>query len=346
MLNVVEDYIESASPVTSSNVREKNFTSLSTATLRNELNALEAMGYLKQLHTSSGRVPTDKGYRYFANAIMAEVPMDKTILDEIHQIFINRTGYLGDVVNEIADTLSKLTNYPTVVKLNGLDKLIVKTVKIVPLLTGQALLLVETPSGVIHNFMNSKPDVPPQTFVDASNFLTRTFSGQSLMDMVKNIDSYKVSMANQISEFADIFDRIIESLKGLSDKVVENNGFSAKGELKLLNNPEYRDVDKAKRVIDAINNPEELAQIFEGEQSQDVTFKIGKEIPVKDLQECAIVSADYIVDGKSVASIGIIGPQRMDYARIAGALKFVAGEFANLKLIDTTAKGDDNIDEK
>ena len=343
---MVEDYIQSASPVTSSNVRAKNFTNLSTATLRNELNALEAMGYLRQLHTSSGRVPTDKGYRYFVNAIMADVPMDKEVLDEIHQIFTNRTGYLGDVVNEIADTLSKLTNYPAVVKLNGLEKLEVKTVKIVPLLTGQALLLVETGSGVIHNFMNSIEGVPPQTYVDASNFLTNTFAGHSLLDMVKNIGSYRESMGKQLNEFADIFDRIIDSLKTLTDKVAENKGFSAKGELKLLNNPEYHDVDKAKRVIDAINNPDELEQIFDGDNSDEVSFKIGREIPVKDLQDCAIVCADYVVDGESVASIGIIGPQRMDYAKIAGALKFVVGEFANLKLIDSAPKGDDNIDKE
>jgi len=341
----VEDYIQSASPVTSSNVREKNFTTLSTATLRNELNALEAMGYLKQLHTSSGRVPTDKGYRYFANAIMADIPMDKSVLNEIHKIFSNRTGYLGDVVNEIADTLSKITNYPTVVKVNGLEKLIIKSVKIVPLLTGQALLLVETPSGVIHNFMNSKQGVLQQTFVDASNFLTSTFSGKSLLDMVQNIETHRQTMKTQLKEFSDIFDRIIDSLKALSDKVVENKGFTAKGELKLLNNPEYHDVDKAKRVIEAINNPDELEQIFKEENTQDVSFKIGKEIPVKDLQDCSIVSANYVVDGESVASIGIIGPQRMDYARIAGALKFVAGEFANLKLLDTS-KGDDSIDER
>ena len=341
----MEDYIQSASPVTSSNVRSKNFTNLSTATLRNELNALEAMGYLRQLHTSSGRVPTDKGYRYFANAILSDVPMDKSVLDEIHQIFQHRTGYLGDVVNEIADTLSKLTNYPAVVKFNGIDKLEVKTVKIVPLLTGQALLLVETGSGVIHNFMNSNGDIPPQTYVDASNFLTKTFAGHSLVEMVNNIGSYRAKMESELREFADIFDRIIDSLKSLSDKIAENKGFSAKGELKLLNNPEYHDVDKAKRVIEAINNPEELEQVFNGETNQDVSFKIGKEIPVKDLQDCAIVCADYVVDGQSLASIGIIGPQRMDYARIASALKFVVGEFANLKLIDSP-KGDDNIDKK
>ena len=90
LLNAVEDYIQSASPITSSNIRAHCSENLSTATLRNELNALEAMGYLRQLHTSSGRVPTAKGYSYFVNSIMGDVPLDKAVLDEIHGIFENR----------------------------------------------------------------------------------------------------------------------------------------------------------------------------------------------------------------------------------------------------------------
>lgn len=302
------------------------------------------MGYLRQLHTSSGRVPTDKGYRYFVDYILKDVPMKKETLDEIHEIFTRRTGYLGDVVNEIADVVSKITNYPAVVKLKGLEKLVIRNIKIVPLLTGQALILIETNSGVIHNFMDVAGKIPSQTYVDASNFLTSTFGNQTLSDMVQNIEQYRSKMGQELLEFSSIFDRLIDSLKSLCDKVEQNKGFSAKGELKLLNSPEYKDVDKAKRVLNAINNPDDMEQIFEGE-TQDVSFKIGKEIPIEDLQDCAIACADYVVDGESVASIGIIGPQRMDYAKIASALKFVVGEFANLNLLKNSPKGDDN-DEK
>ena len=325
MLNAVEDYIQSASPITSSNIKTRCCEDLSTATLRNELNALEAMGYLRQLHTSSGRVPTAKGYRYFVNSIMGDVPLDKNILDEIHGIFENRTVYLGDMVNEIADIVSKATNYPAVVMLKGFEKLIIKNVKIVPLMTGQALILIETNSGIINNFMPAKNDIPTQTYVDASNFLTTTFSEHSVADMIQNIENYRTQMGQDLIEFCGIFDTMIDSLKRLCDKIASSGGFTARGQLRLLNSPEYHDLDKAKRVIDVLSNPAELEQIFDEPDEQEISFRIGTEIPVTDLQDCAVARADYTVDGESIASIGIIGPQRMDYAKIASAIELVVG---------------------
>ena len=344
LLNAVEEYIQCASPITSSNVRSKGFTDLSTATLRNELNALEAMGYLRQLHTSSGRVPTAKGYRYYVNAIMCDVPLDKTILDEIHAIFENRAVYLDDVVNEIADVVSKATNYPTVVMLKGFEKLQIKNVKIIPLMTGQALILIETNSGIINNLMPIKPKIPNQTYVDASNFLTTTFENKTVADMIKNIESYRLQMDQELVDFKSIFETMIESLKSLSDTIAQKGGLTSRGELRLLNSPEYQDLEKAKKVIDVLTNPSEIEQIFEDDltEENEVSFKIGSEIPVADLQDCAIARADYQVDGESIASIGIIGPQRMDYAKIASALKFVVGEFENLKQLDNAKEGDED----
>ena len=342
LLNAVEDYIQCASPITSSNVRNKCFNDLSTATLRNELNALEAMGYLRQLHTSSGRVPTAKGYRYYVNEIMCDVTLDTVILNEIHGIFENRAVYLGDIVNEIADVVSKATNYPTVVMLKGFEKLQIKTVKIIPLMTGQALILIETNSGIINNFMPAKVGIPNQTYVDAGNFLTSTFENKTVADMIKNIEEYRLQMGQELIDFKGIFDTMIDSLKALSESIAQKGGVTAKGELRLLNSPEYQDLDKAKKVIDVLTNPSEVEQLFDDLNTDEVTFKIGAEIPVAELQECAIAQADYTVDGESIASIGIIGPQRMDYAKIASALKFVVGEFANLKQLDNAKKGDED----
>lgn len=343
LINAVEEYIQSASPITSSNVREKGFTELSTATLRNELNALEAMGYLRQLHTSGGRVPTAKAYRYYVNQIICDAPLETAILDEIHGIFENRAVYLGDVVNEIADVVSKATNYPTVVMLKGFEKLLIKNVKIIPLLTGQALILIETNSGIINNFMPTKPDTPNQTYVDASNFLTSTFANKTVADMIKNMEDYRVLMGQELENYRGLFDTIIESLKSLSENIVNKCGVATRGQLKLLNSPEYQDLDKAKKVMDVLTDRNDVELLFEDvDDEADVSFKIGSEIPVVELQECSIARAEYQVDGESIASIGIIGPQRMDYAKIASALKFVVGEFANLKQLDNATEGVEN----
>ena len=341
LLSAVEEYIQLASPITSSNIRNKCCADLSTATLRNELNALEAMGYLKQLHTSGGRVPTSKGYRIFVNSMIADIPLDKKILNEIQGLYEQRTVYLGDLVNEIADIVSKATNYPTVVMLKGFEKLLIKNVKIIPLLTGQALILIETTSGVINNSMPADSQMPPQSYIDAGNFLTKTFNGQTVAEMIKHMNSYREGMDKEIDEYKSIFTTLIASLNKIIDGLTENKILS-KGELQLLNSPEYNDPSKAKRVIDVMQNPEEIEQIFNNEidSNNDVSFQIGSEISVKGLEDCSIARADYQVGDESVASIGIIGPQRMDYAKIASALKFVVGEFNNLKALNQAPKGD------
>lgn len=332
LLSAVEEYIQEASPITSSAIQHKCLKNVSTATLRNELNALEAMGYLKQLHTSSGRVPTSKGYRFYVNYSVGDIPLDKNILDEIHSLFNKRTVYLGDMVNEIASIISKATNYPTVVMLKGFDKLVIKNIKIIPLLTGQALILIETNSGIISNTMESDQSVPSQSYTDASNLLTQTFKNCTVAEMIKNMNSHKQTMNNELKEFSTIFDTVLKSLKALIDRLSQNGNITAKGELKLLNSPEYSDPEKAKQILSVLTNPDEIKEVFT-EDVKDVSFQIGAEIPVEELQDCTIAKADYQVDGQSIASIGIIGPQRMDYAKIASALKFVVGEFENIRAL-------------
>ena len=123
LYNAIEDYIQYASPITSGDVHEKHLKDISPATLRNELNALEAMGYLKQLHTSSGRVPTTKAYRLFVNELMHQTKFNKKSLMTIKEILTQRTLMLSDIVNSLASVISDATDYPTVVVLKGYEHL-------------------------------------------------------------------------------------------------------------------------------------------------------------------------------------------------------------------------------
>ena len=119
LFNAVESYIENASPITSEKVQSSLFTNLSSATLRNELNALEQMGYLKQLHTSSGRVPTTKAYRFYVDNLLNNNTFDEKIINEIKDKFVVRSTFLSDVLNDIAKSINEITNFPTYVKIKG-----------------------------------------------------------------------------------------------------------------------------------------------------------------------------------------------------------------------------------
>lgn len=328
----VEDYIKSALPITSFSVHSSHLNNVSTATLRNELSALEAMGYLKQLHTSSGRVPTSKAYRLYVDEIMKTNKFNKKQLSVVKNIFSQRSELLSEIINNIAQTVSEITNYPTVVLLNGFDKLIIKNIKLVPLVDNSLLLLIATNAGVVNNNIEIRSFVTEKNCLDASKFLTKKFEGCSISTMISNMKKMQLELNQEISEYEDIFQCLITGLMNLIER--ESREFSIKGTVKLLDNPEYTSLEKARSILDVLKNEEKLAKIFDNNSNEEITFTIGEENLDENLNSCSIIKANYNLNGENIASIGVIGPQRMDYPKIAGALKFIVDEVKNLNRLD------------
>lgn len=338
LLSAVETYIENALPITSGNVQSNCFSSLSSATLRNELNALEEMGYLRQLHTSSGRVPTTQAYRYYVNNLITSSTIDKEVIDEIKDKFVVRSSFLLDMLDNLAKKMGELTHYPTFVTIAGSGEIAINAINIIPLITGQALLLLQTNAGILNNTFIMPEGVTEEHCKDASKFLTNNLSGKKISDVINNFDHYNTLFKNQIQYFNDLFVAVTELLKEFSEN---GTSFMNRGSAsKLLENPEYKDINKATKFLSVIENEKELKNIVDAideNSNQDIVFSIGEE---NGDNECdySIVKANYHMSDGITASLGIVGPERMDYARVASALKFVLDEM-NEKLKD---KGDNN----
>ncbi|MBE5746523.1 MAG: heat-inducible transcription repressor HrcA [Clostridiales bacterium] len=328
----VEDYIKLASPITSMSIHTRHLSNISTATLRNELNTLEAMGYLKQLHTSSGRIPTSKAYRVYVDSIMKENKFNKKDLTLIKNLFNKRSNLLSEIVSNIANTVSEVTNYPTVVLLNGFNNLIIKNIKIIPLIDRSLLLLISTSTGIINNNIKITQDISEQNCMDASNFLTNRFSGKTISVMITDMKELVNSFNSEIKEYESIFNVLINGLIDLTEK--SSKEFSVKGATKLLQNPEYNNIENAKKVLDVLEDNNKLETIFDTDSMGEITFSIGNENANEDLSNCSVIKANYSVDGENIAQIGVIGPERMDYAKIAGALKYIVDEMKNLTKLD------------
>ena len=140
----IDSYIASSSPITSGALKDLSALGCSTATLRNELNALEAMGYLKQLHTSGGRVPTAQGYRYYVETMLSSFHATNAELEKVRRIIEEKTASLSDLVSSIAKVIGEATNYPTVVMLSGVENLVLQDFQIIPLLSQEVLVLIGT----------------------------------------------------------------------------------------------------------------------------------------------------------------------------------------------------------
>ena len=317
MIAVVEDYINDASPITSGGVQKNHLTSVSTATLRNELSALEAMGLLKQLHTSGGRVPTVLGYKYYVNHLLQGLTLNYDQLDGVKSLLDERSKSLSEIVSGVAKIINRAVKYPTVIYVNGYDKLVVENIKIIPLVGDSALALIQTSSGYLTNTLDAKAS--SEAYEDASKYLTKKFAGKTLGEMMHDMEKLENDMLEEISGFKEILDTLIEGIK----KFVEENHLNIRQDKAIDVLDESADDEQTKKMMKLLGDQEELERALEtsgGELSVEM---------VDDDEEysgLAVIKAPLCIDGTPVASIGVFGPQRMDYKGIASALKVITSQ--------------------
>lgn len=317
LAKAVEEYIKDSSPITSSGIKGAGTLDCSTATLRNELNALEAMGYLRQLYTSGGRVPTAQGYRFYVENLLKNIKATDEELEDVRELIENRTNSLNDLVAGIAKIVSKATNYPTVILVNGLDNLILHEFKIIPLINDSVMVLIGTNSGYITDTLNIKATL--ESCNDASNYLTRNFCGESIGYMKANVKQIREGMHGDISNFQEIVDTLVNGLKKFNERKMLD--VRREGAVKML---EDNSIEDAKVVLEMLEDEENLVEVLE-ENLEDITISVSED------ENCSVVKAPISVGGSQLATIGVIGPQRMDYERIASALKVVIENLARIK---------------
>ena len=329
LINAVEDYIKDASPITSGTIHERHIKDISTATLRNELNALEAMGFLKQLHTSGGRVPTTLGYRYYVNSILKDIKLEENALESVKELLDNRSNSLTEIVSELAKIISKAVNYPTVIIANGYDQLVINSIKVFPLVDGQALTLIQTESGYITNTIKTTASI--KSCEDASKYLSRIYTGKTIKEMLETIELTENKMLDEISSFKIIVDNLIDGMKKVLEKQKLSIGTNGSSQFieSFSSSP-----DQTQKVLKLLDNEIELEKAMKLEDKQDLTITLVEE---ETFSGCALVKAPIVINGKAVASIGVVGPQRMNYPLIASALKVVMNEMQN-----NSSKGEDN----
>lgn len=319
LAKAVEEYIKDSAPITSSGIKDVGNLDCSTATLRNELNALEAMGYLRQLHTSGGRVPTAQGYRFYVENLLKDIKATDEELDDVRALIENRTSSLNDLVAGIAKIVSKATNYPTVVIVNGLDNLILNEFKFVPLIGGKVMVLIGTNSGYITDTMETKAS--EENCNDASKYLTKYFKGESIGFMLRNLSDLNDGMRGEISAFQNIVDSLVGGLKEFNSKKMLD--VRREGAVKLLRS----DGEDAKKVLELLEDEDNLVEVLNEEDLEGIKISVADD----GGKDVSVVKAPVKFKGQQLATIGVIGPQRMDYEKIASALKVVIENLANLK---------------
>ncbi len=324
LLYAVDEYIKKPQPITSAGLSAK-FSDVSTATLRNELNALEQMGYLQQLHTSGGRIPTSLAYRCYVNDILTNNKLDVKALQQVKDNYESKSVNLISTLSSLAKRLSKVTNCPTILVQHGIENLTIVDIKIIPLIQKDALLLVETTAGVIDDNLSLDPDTGIDVCRDASSYLTEHFKGKTIKYMVDNVAEVCLRAGAQMFEFKTLIDGVTSALQNVVKTKLDISNENAS---KMLNNITSSEFDEAKGVLSFLEDGEDVINAVT--DKDELNFVIGEENENDKLKGGMMLSAPIVIDGVSIASLALVGPKRVDYGSLAAALKFIVNEAENL----------------
>ncbi len=314
---VVDSYIDSCEPVSSADIKERHLPSLSTATIRNELATLEEMGYLDQPHTSAGRVPTAEAYKLYVEKLMPERKLTSGELELVRKYFDHKITEIGDVLRSTAKVISEITNLTGVAYIPDVRRAVIDNIKIVKLTGKSALVIIVTNLGVLKDAtLSVAENVRDEYFRSASSFITNAFSGHTIGE-VCDCDELVFRITE---EYKAVFDTIIEILK--SYVVDEHGKVMLEGSSKLLEQPEYADVGKAKAMFRLLESEKELLPVLESNEEMGLSIKIAPE-KSGDAPECAVVTATLTNNGVNIGKAGVIGPIRMDYSKIVSVLEYI-----------------------
>lgn len=322
---IVDDYIRSAEPVGSRSISKRGDVGYSAATIRNEMSDLEELGYLEQPHTSAGRIPSNKGYRYYVDHLLGPGMLTLEEKRSIKSFFERKIQEVESVVQQAAAILSNLTNYTAVVLGPETYKTTLASLQLVPLNERSAVAIIVTNTGHVENRTVSIPeDVPVNEIEKFVNVMNAKLKGVPLYRLRSKMYTELVS---ELSRHVEGYEDLLAAVEAVLEKDNSDRLFLS-GTTNMLSQPEFKDVDKVKSIFELFGQTETMMRVFTG-SPQGIQVKIGVENNLEAMRNCSIITASYSIDGQPVGSIGILGPTRMDYRRVIAILDSFTKDMTN-----------------
>jgi heat-inducible transcriptional repressor len=333
---IIKDYISFGEPVGSRTIAKKYDLGISSATIRNEMSDLEELGYIEQLHTSSGRKPSDKGYRLYVDKLMQLQNLSLEDELKIKSEFLNHAIFeVNKVLKNATLLLSELTNLTCILKTPSVRTSYIKTIKLIPIDGNNILAVIVTENGLItNNMIRVGRKIEDEILEKLSFVLNKRLRGLT-------IDHINLRVIGQLKEdlqgYEDILEAIISTLYDALTKE-DNSEIYFEGTKNIFNYSEYNDMEKAKQFLSLIDNKAMLTELLDMTKDKviinnvstnfdsEIVIKIGGENMTEYAKDCSVVSAIYSIDNKPLGTIGIIGPTRMEYSKVIP----MVGEFIKL----------------
>lgn len=316
---IVESYVKTAKPVGSKSLCDK--FKCSSATIRNEMALLEELGYLEKNHISSGRIPSEKGYKYYAENLMEPEKLTGKEMLQLQTIFKNNSLELSDAISKCMEIISDLTNYASVVLgKSSIDNLLQK-VDIIVLDESKIVALVCTDKGIIENKKFTLPEnTNMQEVLKACEIINKMLIGTPINEVSQRLEfEVKPIIANKMNQYEAVYNIFYDAF---NDFINNNSSVKVSGRTKIFSQPEYDDAEKIKQLSDKFDDLS-LMNSLDDSDSDEIDISIGVENNFD--RDMTVIKKKYKADGEE-GTIAIIGPKRMDYGKIVSMLNFVQKE--------------------
>ncbi len=316
---IVQDYIGSAEPVGSRTIARKYDLGVSPATIRNEMADLEMLGYLEHIHTSSGRIPSSKGYRFYVDDLLPPPELGEEEKVQVQRWYEARVRRIEEVFQETARLISRMTRNLSFVLAPQMAQAAFRCLQFLPLDERRAIAVLMTDAGFVENRIVAIPD--GATFEDFQRMARAINDGLA----GKTLDAIPAATLKRIRhEIGDaaLYEAALEIIHRALDTEKRERLYLG-GTTEMLEQPEFHDVERVKEILLLLEEEQLLKDILYAHQGEGLSVSIGRENRYHGIQDCSVITATYHLDGELLGTIAVLGPTRMEYEKTMTLLDYM-----------------------
>lgn len=320
---IIKTYVEQVEPVGSEAVCRRLRLKVSSATVRNIMSELEELGYIAQPHRSAGRVPTDKGYRYYVDHLMEPERLNKDYIGQVEQEYESKRPAMEEVIKKAAYLLSDLTKKTSVILYPNLKKMRLKKVELFLLEPDKVIVTLVGSSGLVkHSIANLSSVVEENELLRLNNFLNSELTGLNLEEIKEHLSRM---LLEERYSFYYLLDKAFK-IMNMAFLVEEDDLLYLDGAGYILEQPEFKNMEDLRQLLKIVEEKTALLEVLKDDfESEGLKIFIGKEnkvFPV--MKNCSLIVSSYKVEGKSLGKLCVIGPTRMEYSKAVCGVEFIA----------------------
>ncbi|PRO65091.1 heat-inducible transcriptional repressor HrcA [Alkalicoccus urumqiensis] len=323
---IVDDYIVHAEPVGSRTISKRNDMAFSPATIRNEMSDLEELGFLEKPHSSAGRIPSQKGYRYYVDHLLSPSKLSSRDMADIHSRLALQFRESEQVIQQSAKVLSQLTSYTSIVLGPEVFESRLSQIQLIPISGDQAVMIIVTDSGHVENQTVHFPEsVSAQDVERVVNILNDRLRGVPIYRLQQKLSQ---EIADVLKKYVTKYETMLHTIgQVFADQQQEKVYYG--GKTNILSQPEFHDVDRVRSILNLFEEDALISRLIRSED-EGLTIRIGAENDFEPFSDLSIVTATYTLEGKYVGTIGLLGPTRMEYPRVISLMDYFAKDMTQM----------------